>query len=134
MDIGGLEDIKTVPYSAEDLVVAEGAVADAERWLLRARPGACVLYHTGLLGRDRTWDPTANLLGALFGWAETVGLVLLVQKRLTAPEPTDEGEIPGTFEYLAYRTRCPWGLPLPLFDSKGRLHHNGNVGFMGGEG
>lgn len=110
-----------------DQVFGASLVTEAERWLLRASPGASVLYHTGFLGVDRHQDPTADLLGALFAWAEMVGLVVLVQRRL-AP-PTDG--VNGTYEYLAYRTSAIWGLPLPRFDSKGRLHRNGNNEFMG---
>lgn len=125
------------PYVSDELdqILAEEAVETAERWLLRASPGASVLYHTGFLGVDRAADPTANLLGALFGWASTVGLVLLIQKQVEPPEYVGESKEViarlGVYEYLAYRTPLPWGRPLPLFDSKGRLHYNGNQDFMG---
>ena len=76
-----------------------------DRWLRLAVPGDRVVYHTGLLMKDRLEDEELDLLAVRVWWeGRRGGLVELVQRRIGA----------GQCEYVAVKRgsggRTTWGL------------------------
>lgn len=61
--------------------------------------GERLLYHTGLLARDRMDDRDLNKVAALAGRMEHDGLVRLAQRRIDRPGRETQ------FEYWATRTK-----------------------------
>lgn len=72
----------------------ETARMSIRNWAKRARKGEALLYHKGLLMKDRLHDPIANFVGRTIWELYSQGTVVLVQHR--------SGD--ADYEYLAIRS------------------------------
>lgn len=89
-----------------------------ERFVTSARPGARVVYHTGLLMADRLLDKAVDAVAREAAIAEGQGKVHLVQRRLDSGTSLYPD---GECEYIAERARGD-----KRFDDKRRRYLKSN--------
>lgn len=75
-------DVETL--HPEALVIAHPAIvtaAELHQWLLRAEPGAALLYHVGYLPTDRQRDSEVAETAIKANWLAETGRATLLQRR-----------------------------------------------------